>query len=58
MQAVYSPLAGHEDLNDALRVAADPTFRLLGSKQNRDRGGADLLAAELRDGACSQATRI
>jgi hypothetical protein len=57
MQSVYSRLADYEDLKDTLRVAADPTFRLLGSKQNWDRGGADFLAAELRDGACSQATR-
>jgi hypothetical protein len=33
-------LAGYEDLNDAVRVSADPTFRLLGSKKNWDRGGA------------------
>jgi len=39
-QSVYSRLAGYEDLNDAVRVSADPTFRLLGSKQNWDRGGA------------------
>ena len=39
-QSVYSRLAGYEDLNDAVRVSVDPTFRLLGSKQNWDRGGA------------------
>ena len=33
-QSVYSRLAGYEDLNDAVRVSADPTFRLLGSKKN------------------------
>ena len=27
-QSVYSRLAGYEDLNDAVRVSADPTFRL------------------------------
>ena len=26
-QSVYSRLAGYEDLNDAVRVSADPTFR-------------------------------
>jgi hypothetical protein len=26
-QSVYSRLAGYKDLNDAERVAADPTFR-------------------------------
>ena len=39
-QSVYSRLAGYEDLNDAIRVSADPTFRLIGSKKNWDRGGA------------------
>jgi hypothetical protein len=39
-QSVYSRLAGYEDLNDAVRVSADPTFCLLGSKKNWDRGGA------------------
>ncbi len=39
-QSVYSRLAGYEDLNDAVRVSADPTFRLIGSKKNWDRGGA------------------
>ncbi len=33
-------MAGYEDLNDAVRVSADPTFRLLGSKKNWDRGAA------------------
>ncbi len=39
-QSVYSRLAGYEDLNDAVRVSANPIFRLLGSKKNWDRGGA------------------
>ena len=39
-QAVYSRLAGYEDLNDAVRVSADPIFRLIGSKKNWDRGRA------------------
>ena len=39
-QSVCSRLAGDEDLNDAVRVSADPTFRLLGSKKNWDRGAA------------------
>ena len=39
-QSVYSRLAGYEDLNDAIRVSADPTFRLIGSKKNWDRGAA------------------
>ena len=39
-QSVYSRLAGYEDLNDAGRVSADPTFRLIGSPKRWDRGGA------------------
>ena len=39
-QSVYSRLAGCEDLNDAVRVSTDPTFRLIGTKKNWDRGAA------------------
>ena len=39
-QSVYSRLAGYEDLNDAVRVSADPTFRLIGSPTRWDRSGA------------------
>ena len=39
-QSVYSRLAGYEDLNDAERVAIDPTFRLIGSQKIWDRGAA------------------
>ena len=39
-QSVYSRLAGYEDLNDAVRVSADPTFRLIGSPKLWDRGTA------------------
>jgi len=28
-QSIYSRLAGYEDLNDAQRLAQDPTFRLM-----------------------------
>ena len=55
-QSVYSRLAGYEDLNDAARVSADPTFRLMGSEKVWERGVAltstlhwfetDLLARE------------
>ena len=41
-QSVYSRLAGYEDLNDAERLAADPTFRLISSQRIWDRGEADL----------------
>ena len=33
-------LPGYEDLNDAVRVSADPTFRLIGSPKLWDRGAA------------------
>jgi hypothetical protein len=33
-------LAGYEDLNDAERLAADPTFRLISSQRTWDRGAA------------------
>src|SRR5712691_8254540 len=39
-QSVYSRLAGYEDVNDAERVSADPTFRLIGSRKIWERGAA------------------
>src|SRR5258708_2574957 len=39
-QSVYSRLAGYEDLKDAERQAADPTFRLISSQRIWDRGAA------------------
>jgi hypothetical protein len=39
-QSVYCRLAGYEDLNDAERLAADPTFRLVSSQRVWDRGAA------------------
>jgi hypothetical protein len=39
-QSVYSRLAGYEDLNDAERLAADTTFRLISSQRIWDRGAA------------------
>jgi Transposase DDE domain group 1 len=39
-QSVYSRLAGYEDLNDAQRLSQDPSFRLIGSEKNWDRGAA------------------
>ena len=39
-QSVYSRLAGYEDVNDAVRVSTDPTFRLIGSPKRWDRGAA------------------
>jgi len=39
-QSVYSRLAGYEDLNDAARLSADPTFRLMGSEKVWERGVA------------------
>lgn len=39
-QSVYRRLAGYEDVNDAERLAHDPTFRLIGSEQLWERGAA------------------
>jgi hypothetical protein len=39
-QSLYSRLAGYEDVNDAERLAHDPTFRLIGSEKIWDRGAA------------------
>ena len=39
-QSVYSRLAGYEDVHDAERVSADPTFRLIGSENIWERGTA------------------
>jgi hypothetical protein len=34
-QSLYSRLAGYEDTNDAERLAEDPTFRMLASRERR-----------------------
>jgi hypothetical protein len=39
-QSAYSRLAGYGDLNDATRLASDPTFRLTGSEKVWERGVA------------------
>ncbi len=39
-QSVYSRLAGYEDVNDAVRLSQDPTFRLIGSEKIWERGAA------------------
>jgi len=35
-QSIYSRLAGYEDTNDAERLAQDPTFRILASRERRE----------------------
>jgi hypothetical protein len=35
-QSIYSRLAGYEDTNDAERLAEDPRFRMLASRERRD----------------------
>src|SRR5439155_2530943 len=35
-QSIYSRLAGYEDTNDAARLAEDPTFRMLASRERRE----------------------
>ena len=39
-QSIYSRMAGYEDVNDAKRLAHDPTFRLIGSEKIWERGAA------------------
>ena len=39
-QSVYSRLAGYEDVNDAERLAQDPTVRLIGSERIWECGAA------------------
>ena len=39
-QSVWSRMAGYEDVNDAERLAHDPTFRLIGSEKIGERGAA------------------
>jgi hypothetical protein len=39
-QSIYSRLAGYEDTNDAERMADDPTFRMLASRERRETSGA------------------
>jgi hypothetical protein len=34
--SIYSRLAGYEDTNDAQRLAEDPTFRMLASRERRE----------------------
>jgi DDE family transposase len=35
-QSIYSRLAGYEDTNDAERLAEDPTYRMLASRERRE----------------------
>jgi hypothetical protein len=35
-ESIYSRLAGYEDTNDAERLAEDPTFRMLASRERRE----------------------
>src|SRR2546430_3174230 len=35
-QSIYSRLAGYQDTNDAERLAEDPTFRMLASRERRE----------------------
>jgi Transposase DDE domain group 1 len=39
-QSIYSRMAGYEDVNEAERLAQDPTFRLIGSEKIWERGAA------------------
>ncbi len=46
-QSVYSRLGGYEDVNDAERLPADPTFRLMGSPKMWDRDRTAALTSTL-----------
>jgi Transposase DDE domain group 1 len=46
-QSIYGRLAGYEDVNDAARLAQDPTFRLIGSRKIWEHGAALSPAAAL-----------
>jgi len=35
-QSIYSRLSGYEDTNDAERLAEDPAFRMLASRERRE----------------------
>ena len=49
-QSIYSRLAGYEDVNDAARLAQDPTFRLIGSRRIWERGVALVAKVEFHFG--------
>ena len=54
-RSVYSWSPGYGDLNDVARLAHDPTFRLIGSKENWGTWrGADLALAIVRNDAARQ----
>jgi len=53
-QSVYSRLAGYEDTNDAERLAEDPTFRMLASRERREMSVA--LTSTLQH--CSASPRV
>ena len=42
-QSIYSRLAGYADTNDAERLAADPTFRMLASRERLFKTGGRLI---------------
>ena len=52
-QSIYSRLAGYEDTNDAERLAEDPTFRMLASRERRDTS-----VALVRDGGPGGGTEL
>jgi hypothetical protein len=39
-QSIHDRLAGYEDTNDAERIAEDPAFRMLASRERRETSGA------------------
>ena len=51
-QSVYSRLAGYEDTNDAERLAEDPAFRMLASRERRETSVALTCMKRWSDGVC------
>src|SRR4029434_9300292 len=57
-QSIFSRLAGYEDTNDAERLAEDPTFRMLASRERRDERRAHVHVALVRDGCPGRGTEL
>jgi hypothetical protein len=56
-QSIYSRLASYEDVNDAERLAQDPTFRLMGSERIWERG-ADVAVASFETKLLTQGENL
>lgn len=58
-QSIYSRLAGYEDTNDKERLAVNPTFRMLASRERRETCVALTSTLDLvRDGRPRQRAKL